>query len=288
VQQGDAEPLSELEIKHGLQKIAQTLSFVHDSCKRVHCNLSPQSIILAADGTWKLAGFGLSQPSSSGANTSTASNHLNFVGHFGLRHNYPCISPACCCCIRKHHSLLIQLDQYVHACAEELPGLASSGQVQKRFHFDYESKDILDRLAKPDLAFSAPELVSSVSEAPITGAADTFSLACIAYRMLRGQNMFTAQTTSEYRGTLASMNLLPVDGLPDSLQVRTSVLATVFRYCELNSMAQMFIVRGVERLACIVQPWCLRKDCNKIACWKQSSLLQPNFSSLCVASAPSL
>lgn len=40
--------------------------------------------------------------------------------------------------------------------------------------------------------------------------------------MLRGQGLFTAQTTSEYRGTLASMNLLPVDGLPDSLQARTT------------------------------------------------------------------
>lgn len=66
VQTGDTEPLSELEIKHGLQKVAETLSFVHNSCKRVHCSVSPQSIILAADGTWKLAGLGLSQTASTG------------------------------------------------------------------------------------------------------------------------------------------------------------------------------------------------------------------------------
>ena len=108
--------------------------------------------------------------------------------------------------------------------ADELPGLASTDQEQKRFWYDYEVTAILDRLGKPELAYCAPEVVSGVSEAPITGAADTFSLACVAYRMLRGQNLFTAQTTSEYRGTMASMNLLPVDGLPASLQVRAKRL----------------------------------------------------------------
>ena len=79
--------------------------------------------------------------------------------------------------------------------ADELPGLASTDQEQKRFWYDYEVTAILDRLGKPELAYCAPEVVSGVSEAPITGAADTFSLACVAYRMLRGQNLFTAQTT---------------------------------------------------------------------------------------------
>lgn len=66
LQKKDEQPLSELEMKHGLQKIAETLAFLHGSCKRVHCNLSPQSIFIAADGTWKLAGLGLSQPASEG------------------------------------------------------------------------------------------------------------------------------------------------------------------------------------------------------------------------------
>jgi hypothetical protein len=37
------------------------------------------------------------------------------------------------------------------------------------------------------------------------------------YQVLRKQPVFTAQTTSEYRAMLASMNLIPVDGIPPSL-----------------------------------------------------------------------
>ena len=46
-----------------------------------------------------------------------------------------------------------------------------------------------------------------------------FSLACVMYQVLRGQPLITAETTSEYRSMLASMHLIPVDGLPASLQV---------------------------------------------------------------------
>jgi SCY1-like protein 2 len=56
------EELSELEVKQGLVNLARTLLFLHSSCKIAHCNLSPESIILTADGTWKLAGFGFASP----------------------------------------------------------------------------------------------------------------------------------------------------------------------------------------------------------------------------------
>lgn len=59
------EPLSELEIKYGLDRIVEGLAFLHGSCKLVHCSLSPMSIVIAADGQWKLSGLGLSQPLSS-------------------------------------------------------------------------------------------------------------------------------------------------------------------------------------------------------------------------------
>ena len=49
-------------MKHGIVSIADTLSFLHNSCRMAHCNLSPESILMAADGTWKLAGFGFASP----------------------------------------------------------------------------------------------------------------------------------------------------------------------------------------------------------------------------------
>jgi hypothetical protein len=52
----------ELEVKHGLCSIAETLHFMHTSCRLAHCNLSPESIIIAADGTWKLAGMCFATP----------------------------------------------------------------------------------------------------------------------------------------------------------------------------------------------------------------------------------
>ena len=52
----------ELEVKHGLVQIAETLHFLHKSCNLAHCNLSPESIIIAADGTWKLGGLAFATP----------------------------------------------------------------------------------------------------------------------------------------------------------------------------------------------------------------------------------
>ena len=70
---GTAGP-SELEVKHGLVHIAETLHFMHTSCALAHCNVSPESIIVAADGTWKLAGLGFASPiSPSGAPIPVAS-----------------------------------------------------------------------------------------------------------------------------------------------------------------------------------------------------------------------
>jgi hypothetical protein len=105
-------------------------------------------------------------------------------------------------------------------------------------------------MAKPDLQYSAPELVASVSDAPISGAADVFSLACVAYRVLRQQPLFTAQTTSEYRGTLASMNLLPVDGLPSGLQVRLATPHSI-THCTLPCACTALCLRMHRPLPCV-------------------------------------
>lgn len=53
---------SELEVKHGLVSVAQTLNFMHTSCALAHCNLSPESIIVAADGSWKVSGLHFASP----------------------------------------------------------------------------------------------------------------------------------------------------------------------------------------------------------------------------------
>jgi hypothetical protein len=77
--------------------------------------------------------------------------------------------------------------------------------------------------------FTAPELAGSISDAPVTGKADVFSLACVIYQVLRKQPLLTAETTAEYRGILASMHLIPVVGLPESLQVCVALTLLLLR-----------------------------------------------------------
>lgn len=101
--------------------------------------------------------------------------------------------------------------------ADSLVGLTT--QTKQTYSYDYDMTAVVDSMARPDLQFTAPELISSVSDAPVSGATDVFSLACIIYRVLRKQSLFTAQTTPEYRSMLSSMHLIPVDGLPPTLQV---------------------------------------------------------------------
>lgn len=48
--------LFEVEIKHGLLQILEGLGFLHGDAKMIHRNICPSSIMLAKNGTWKLAG----------------------------------------------------------------------------------------------------------------------------------------------------------------------------------------------------------------------------------------
>eukprot|EP00879_Flechtneria_rotunda_P005950 GHRR01006256.1.p1 GENE.GHRR01006256.1~~GHRR01006256.1.p1 ORF type:complete len:896 (+),score=358.33 GHRR01006256.1:953-3640(+) len=48
---------SPLELKYGLYHIAETLHFLHQEAKLAHCNINPGSVIIAWNGSWKLAGF---------------------------------------------------------------------------------------------------------------------------------------------------------------------------------------------------------------------------------------
>lgn len=101
---------------------------------------------------------------------------------------------------------------------DEFMGLGSKSQ--QTYCYDYEATSAIERMSRPDLQFTAPELISSVGDTPISGAADVFSLACVVYRVLRKQSLFTARNTSEYRNMISSLHLIPVDGLPSGLQVR--------------------------------------------------------------------
>ncbi|CAL1271739.1 unnamed protein product [Larinioides sclopetarius] len=47
----------DLEIKYGLLQLTEALCFLHYSCKLIHRNLCPQSVIINKRGTWKLAGL---------------------------------------------------------------------------------------------------------------------------------------------------------------------------------------------------------------------------------------
>ncbi|KAI9627698.1 hypothetical protein KEM48_012027 [Puccinia striiformis f. sp. tritici PST-130] len=52
--------LDEVETQKGLLQIGKGLQFLHESAKLVHCNLTPEAIIINAKGDWKISGFGLS------------------------------------------------------------------------------------------------------------------------------------------------------------------------------------------------------------------------------------
>lgn len=101
--------------------------------------------------------------------------------------------------------------------ADELMGLSTN--TKQSYSYDYDATSPVEKMARPDLQFTAPELITSVSEASVSGSTDVFSLACVIYRVLRKQSLFTARTTPEYRSMLSSMHLIPVDGLPPTLQV---------------------------------------------------------------------
>ena len=47
----------DFEIRYGILQLSEALSFLHSSCKVIHRNVCPQSVIVTRKGTWKLFGF---------------------------------------------------------------------------------------------------------------------------------------------------------------------------------------------------------------------------------------
>ncbi|KAG0559084.1 hypothetical protein KC19_10G077800 [Ceratodon purpureus] len=52
--------LGQLEVKHGLLQLAETLDFLHNKARVLHRAISPESVYITSSGAWKLAGFGFS------------------------------------------------------------------------------------------------------------------------------------------------------------------------------------------------------------------------------------
>lgn len=52
--------MGQLEIKHGLLQLAESLSFLHNNARLIHRSLAPETVYVTAAGAWKLAGFGFS------------------------------------------------------------------------------------------------------------------------------------------------------------------------------------------------------------------------------------
>ncbi|XP_024396170.1 LOW QUALITY PROTEIN: SCY1-like protein 2 A [Physcomitrium patens] len=52
--------LGQLEVKHGLLQLTETLGFLHNNARLLHRAIGPESVYLTSSGAWKLAGFGFS------------------------------------------------------------------------------------------------------------------------------------------------------------------------------------------------------------------------------------
>ncbi|KAI2628150.1 kinase-like domain-containing protein [Xylaria nigripes] len=63
--------IDELEIQKGLLQVAKALEFLHENAGLVHCNLTPEAILINAKSDWKISGLAFcSPPSNSSKPTS--------------------------------------------------------------------------------------------------------------------------------------------------------------------------------------------------------------------------
>ena len=49
--------LTEFELKYGALQIVEALVYLHTTCRVIHRNISPQSVLINKRGTWKLSGL---------------------------------------------------------------------------------------------------------------------------------------------------------------------------------------------------------------------------------------
>ncbi|XP_047325757.1 SCY1-like protein 2 A isoform X2 [Impatiens glandulifera] len=61
-----------LELKHGLLQVIESIGFLHDNAKLIHRSISPESILITANGAWKLGGFGFAISADKAADLNNA------------------------------------------------------------------------------------------------------------------------------------------------------------------------------------------------------------------------
>uniref|UniRef100_A0A0E0C4M6 Protein kinase domain-containing protein n=1 Tax=Oryza meridionalis TaxID=40149 RepID=A0A0E0C4M6_9ORYZ len=68
-----------LEVKHGLLQVSETLDFLHNNAHLAHRAISPETVFITSNGSWKLGGFGfaLSVDQATGSLTSTQQFHYS-------------------------------------------------------------------------------------------------------------------------------------------------------------------------------------------------------------------
>ncbi len=64
--------LFDVEIKYGLMQLSEGLAFLHEGVKMVHRNLAPESVVVNAQGAWKIFGFDFCVANSAPANQTPA------------------------------------------------------------------------------------------------------------------------------------------------------------------------------------------------------------------------
>ena len=74
--------LYDAENRYGIIQLCDGLTFLHNEVKLLHRNISPESIIINANGAWKLAGFELSVQGSADGVSSTFSPFIFIEKHY--------------------------------------------------------------------------------------------------------------------------------------------------------------------------------------------------------------
>jgi SCY1-like protein 2 len=81
----------DFEIRYGILQLAEALNSLHTSCKIIHRNLCPQSIIVTRKGTWKLFGFEFIEK------CNDADYLVSLDQLFTSQRSFPCVSVAGLC-----------------------------------------------------------------------------------------------------------------------------------------------------------------------------------------------
>uniref|UniRef100_A0A8C4QA10 Protein kinase domain-containing protein n=1 Tax=Eptatretus burgeri TaxID=7764 RepID=A0A8C4QA10_EPTBU len=90
--------LYNVETKYGLLQLAEGLSFLHNSVRMIHGNLTPENVILNKNGAWKIMGFDFYITASSNDDNEVCDSFLHtvpcildplkYLGRRGMMHTF--------------------------------------------------------------------------------------------------------------------------------------------------------------------------------------------------------